>query len=47
LNSISGINQQSKSFYVEDYSVYDKQVKMLRRYKELKRKDQKRELAEN
>ena len=46
-NTVTGINPKPQSFYIEEYSLYDKRIKMLKRYKELKRKDQRRELAEN
>lgn len=45
-NSFDGINEKTESFYIDEFSLYDKRFKLLKRYRELKRKDDQRENAE-
>src|SRR5208283_4946601 len=43
----NGINAKPQTFYIDEFQYYDKQQRLLRRYKELKEKLTKWELAES
>ena len=42
-NTINGINQKPQSFYIDDFTLFDKRAKRVKRYRELKRKESSRD----